>query len=123
VGGVEEFSSAGTFLSQFAVTGLRYGIAIDANGDIWVSEYYADCVVEFSPMGSELGSFGGYGTGEGLFNIGPAGIVIEQRSIHVDGGELDARDQESGEGVALQSASVAMHIIGIKQKRRYSLSA
>jgi DNA-binding beta-propeller fold protein YncE len=74
---VEEFSSAGTYLSQFAVTGMPYGIAIDANGDIWVSEFYADCVVEYSSSGTYLGTFGSYGTGDGLFNNGPAGIVIE----------------------------------------------
>lgn len=56
---------------------MPYGIAIDANGNIWMSEFYSDCVVEYSSSGTYLGTFGSYGTGVGLFNNGPAGIVIE----------------------------------------------
>ncbi len=74
---VEEFTSAGVYIMQFSVSSATDGIAIDANGNVWVSEYVNDCFVEFSSSGTCLGTFGSFGAGPGLFNDGPAGIVIE----------------------------------------------
>jgi streptogramin lyase len=74
---VEEFTASGGYISQFAVSSATDGIAIDANGTVWVSEYLNDCVAQFNSSGTYLCTFGSYGAGPGLFNDGPAGIVIE----------------------------------------------
>jgi len=50
------------------------GLAIDAEGNAWVSNSSGDTVTEFSPLGKVLSPAGGY-TGSGM--SGPEGIVID----------------------------------------------
>ena len=51
------------------------GIAIDAAGNIWVSQN--NDIHEYSPTGQELLHFGSYGSGQGQFN-NPIGLAIDQ---------------------------------------------
>jgi len=82
-GRVEEFSASGRYLVSIKVP-TPAGVAVDAEGDIWVSSpSYApgNAVDEFSPAGRSLQSFGttqaGYGDlgDPGGIAIGPAGRV------------------------------------------------
>jgi len=80
---LEEFSASGRYLASIEVP-TPAGVALDADGDIWVSSpSYApgNAVDEFSPAGRALQSFGttqaGYGDlgDTGGIAIGPAGRV------------------------------------------------
>jgi sugar lactone lactonase YvrE len=76
---VQEFNSAGEFVSQFGVENEPNGIALDAAGHIWVVSNQK--VREFKTNGELILSFGSSGTGNGQFGsaqgiaIGPSGNV------------------------------------------------
>ena len=80
---VEEFSAAGRYRTSFAVP-TPAGVGLDIRGDVWVSSpAYApgNSVLEFSPDGHELRSFGttqaGYGDlgDPGGIAVGPGGRI------------------------------------------------
>ena len=80
---VEEFSDSGRYRTSFAVP-TPAGVGLDAHGDVWVSSpAYApgNSVLEFSPAGRQLRSFGttqaGYGDlgDPGGIAVGPAGRI------------------------------------------------
>lgn len=84
---VQEFSAGGrhpgTYESQFGSSGMGNGqfngptgIAIDASGNIWVTDTAAERVQEFSPGGTVKSQFGSAGSGNGQFE-GPTGITID----------------------------------------------
>ncbi len=89
---VEEFSTAGAYISKFGATGSGnsqftdpYGIATDpATGDLYVSDYGNQRVQEFSASGSFITKFGSPGTGAGQFG-GPTGVATSATgSVYVD---------------------------------------
>ena len=80
---VEEFSASGRYRTSFAVP-TPAGVGLDIRGDVWVSSpAYApgNSVLEFSPDGHELRSFGttqaGYGDlgDPGGIAVGPGGRI------------------------------------------------
>jgi DNA-binding beta-propeller fold protein YncE len=65
------------YFSDTVVLDQPTGIACNPkNGDIWVVETGAHRISRFSPEGKPTGSFGGRGSGEGLFNY-PTFICID----------------------------------------------
>jgi DNA-binding beta-propeller fold protein YncE len=76
---VQEFNSAGEFVSQFGAVEVPKGIALDSEGHIWVVARAK--VREFKTNGELILAFGGSGTGNGQFGsaegiaIGPSGNV------------------------------------------------
>lgn len=99
---VEEFNSAGTYLSQIGcssgactATSSKYGfndplaIAFDPSGNIWIDDNGNNRLVEFSPAGSFLGVYGcsiigqcSYGDGNGGFSFTTSTV----NGIAIDGG-------------------------------------
>jgi YD repeat-containing protein len=58
------------------------GLAINANGDVWVVDEANDRVVEFSATGQYLSEFGSEGSGNGQLNS-PQGIAISEGELYV----------------------------------------
>ncbi len=54
---------------------LPKGVAVAANGNVYVSDTYNHRVQYFTPTGSFLGKWGSYGTGEGYFKA-PTGVTV-----------------------------------------------
>ena len=52
------------------------GIAVDADSNVYVSDYALDRVVKFGPDGSVVAQWGGTGSGPGQFNA-PFGVSID----------------------------------------------
>lgn len=67
---------------------LPVGVAVDLAGVIYVTESVTDRVFRFSPSGTFLGDFGGFGSGEGQFND-PRGIDVSSSFIYVVDSEND----------------------------------
>ena len=73
---LEEFSATGTYESQFDV-GYPINMAMDSSGNFWIlAESYLE---EYSPEGDQIGKFGGYGTGAGVFE-NASGIAIDSNN-------------------------------------------
>ncbi len=53
------------------------GVAVDGEGDVWVTDHGNDRVEKFSPAGSLIASYGSHGYGNGEFDE-PTGIDINQ---------------------------------------------
>jgi streptogramin lyase len=66
-----------TLALKFADPSLKspYGLAIDASGDVWVTNESGASVTELSPVGTVLSGASGF-TGGGL--LGPKGIAIDR---------------------------------------------
>jgi len=79
---VVEFNNAGVFLSQFTINGGgRFpfgvaGMAIAPSGNFLITDSANKSVSAFSSTGGFIGSFGGWGTGNGQFT-GVAGIAVD----------------------------------------------
>lgn len=69
-----KFGSEGSSNGQFK---RPKGIAVDANGDVWVADTKNNRVQEFSPTGEYLRQFGSEGTGNGQFKS-PADIAVAE---------------------------------------------
>ena len=65
------------------------GIAVDADGNVWVSDTGHSRVLKFGPSGEPLGAFGELGSGPGQFRQ-PVGITSSR------GGEILVADQGNG---------------------------
>ena len=107
-GRVEEFNGSGSYLSQFAINGGgRFaggaaGMAIDSNGDLFVSDIANKNVSEFSASGSYLRTFGGYGSGNGQFLNGIGGVAVDASgNVWVVDAGNDRVEQFSNTGVYL----------------------
>ena len=79
---VQEFTSSGAFLSQFTINGGgRFpngaaSLAIAPNGNLFITDIGNKNVSIFSSTGAFLGSFGGWGTGNGQFT-GIQGVAVD----------------------------------------------
>jgi YD repeat-containing protein len=60
-----------------------YGVAVGAEGDVWVSEYGNSRVQVFTPLGEYLYGFGSKGNGPGQFSEAPHGLAFFGSSIYV----------------------------------------
>jgi sugar lactone lactonase YvrE len=54
---IQEFTSSGTYITQFGTTGTGngqfdapIGVAIDGSGNVWVADFHNNRVQEFSPV-------------------------------------------------------------------------
>ncbi|MGH2461963.1 MAG: flippase activity-associated protein Agl23 [Chloroflexota bacterium] len=86
---VQEFAANGAFIRAWgsqpvgqpsSATGQFYGpraIAIDAAGNVYVTDTGNKRVEEFTPDGRYLAAFGGAGAGAGFFNE-PVGLAVDQ---------------------------------------------
>ncbi|TAH54187.1 MAG: TIGR03663 family protein [Chloroflexota bacterium] len=88
---IQKFDANGNFLGSwgtFGDVGDAYdenlgelygprGIALDAKGNVWVTDTGNERVIEFSPDGTALNAFGGSGAEPGQF-IEPVGIAIDK---------------------------------------------
>lgn len=85
---VQRFSAQGAFISAFAVSPFPGGIALDAQGNIFVahagippSRYdkprERDKIAVYSPEGKLLREWGKFGTGDGEFDM-PGGVAISR---------------------------------------------
>jgi DNA-binding beta-propeller fold protein YncE len=88
---VQVFGSDGTLLPRrFGERGLYLGnlvrpkgVAVDAEGNVYVIESYYDNLLVFSPRGEFLLPIGGTGTATGRFYL-PAGVWVDARNrVHV----------------------------------------
>jgi hypothetical protein len=77
------------YRSQFGAKGTTEGkfegpqfTAVNAEGDVWVTDYTNDRVEEFSPSGAFIRSCGSKGTGNGQL-IGPTGVAAQGVLLYV----------------------------------------
>ena len=52
------------------------GVAVDASGNVFATDAYADVVIKFNSVGDYLGSFGGPGSGPGQF-FNPMDVAVD----------------------------------------------
>lgn len=74
-----EFGSYGAGLEQFKLLG---GIALDAEGNVWVTDTGNNRFAKYSPQGKFLAAYGSKGTGNGQFES-PQGIVVNPVSGNI----------------------------------------
>src|SRR4051794_35543787 len=55
------------------------GIAVDGDGNVYVSDYALDRLVKFGPDGSVLAQWGSTGSALGQFNA-PFGVALDDRN-------------------------------------------
>src|SRR5215216_2148108 len=78
------------------------GIAVDADGDVYVTDYALDRVLKFGPDGSVIAQWGSSGNAVGQFSA-PFGIAIDERTVYVVD-QLNARVQKfAADGTPLTS--------------------
>jgi YD repeat-containing protein len=80
---VQEFTTAGVYLTQFGAEGsgegqveAARGLAVDKAGHVWIADTGNDRVQEFSSTGSPMTQYGGTGTGPGELKK-PDGVQID----------------------------------------------
>lgn len=88
---VQVFRTDGTFVSIISTSGNPRGLAVDAEGRVWVVDVLAHLVDLYSPTGALLVEFGSNGTGPGQFNF-PNDIAIDGAS-----GRLFLTDQNNNQ--------------------------
>ena len=59
---------------------MPWGIAVDREGDVYVSDWRNDRIQKFAPRRAVLMQFGTSGTGEGQFNR-PSGVAVDQEGV------------------------------------------
>jgi DNA-binding beta-propeller fold protein YncE len=79
---VELDATTGALIKSFGSLHGPQGIAVDASGNIWVSDTNQNRLVEFSPAGSVLQTFGSLGAAHGQFNY-PTKLEITGTTLSV----------------------------------------
>lgn len=59
-----------------------FGVAVDGQGDLWVTDFNNSRIQKFAPSGAFLAAYGSKGTGNGQF-IEPSGIAVNQSTGNV----------------------------------------
>ncbi len=80
-----QFGSSGTGNGQF---NHPYGVAIDGNGNLWVTDSSNNRIQKFSASGTFLGAYGSKGSAGGQFEL-PWAIAINDVSGNVYVGDYD----------------------------------
>ncbi len=80
---IEKYSPDGEFIAQWGSAGTGegqfihpLGIAVDADGKVYVADGFNKCIQKFTSKGKFLVKWGGSGEGEGLFRT-PLSIVLD----------------------------------------------
>jgi DNA-binding beta-propeller fold protein YncE len=98
------------YSSQFGAEGAQLShpsdVATDASGDLWVADSKNGRIVKFSPSGTTLASYGGYGSWLGNF-IEPRGIAINHST-----GNVYVSDEGNNRIVELNSSGVFVRAFG-----------
>lgn len=100
---VEEFTPDGTYLASYTVSNGNgftrwaepWGIYVDANHDIWVTDNLADTVTELSSTGAPALQWGIPGTAAKDFDR-PTGITVSAAGVITIGDELNHRVDQWG---------------------------
>src|ERR1051326_4486554 len=79
------------------------GIAIDGDGNVYVTDYALDRVVKFGPDGSVLGQWSGSGSSPGQFS-GPFGVAVDSSNTVYVVDQLNNRVQRFATDGTLLSA-------------------
>jgi tripartite motif-containing protein 71 len=72
---VQKFTSEGKFLGAFAVQPHAGGLAVDADGNVFVAHWNSNKVAAYSPSGKLVREWGTKGMGDGEFQL-PGSIAI-----------------------------------------------
>jgi sugar lactone lactonase YvrE len=78
---IQKFTSEGLFLGSFAVQPHAGGLAVDAEGNVYVGHWNSNKVAAYSPAGKLLREWGAKGSGDGEFQLpgsvalGPDGLL------------------------------------------------
>ena len=78
---VQRFTTEGTFLGSFPVQPHAGGVAVNADGTVYVAHWNSNKVAAYSPTGELLREWGEKGTGDGQFQlpgslaVGPDGLI------------------------------------------------
>jgi RHS repeat-associated protein len=99
-------SGSWAFSSQLGAGDFAYPIdaAVDAHGDVWVTNGYGNEVEEFSASGTRLGTYSKYGAGSG--EVGePTGIAVNQSTgnVYVADYKNNRIDEWSEKGVFVRA--------------------
>lgn len=78
-GFIGEIGSKGAGNGQFKEP---VGLAVDAQGDVWVADEENNRIEEFSSTGTYLSQFGTSGAGNGQFNS-PVGVAVSEGNVYV----------------------------------------
>ena len=78
------------------------GIAVDADGNVYVTDYALDRVVKFAPDGTVLAQWGSSGSGPGQFSS-PFGVAVDGSNVVVVD-QLNNRVQRFATDGSLQGA-------------------
>jgi DNA-binding beta-propeller fold protein YncE len=94
-------STTPLYASQFSAEGsgaiAPVNDAVDAEGDVWVTDQAGNRVLKFSPAGALLGAYGSYGSAMGQFNS-PWGIAVNPST-----GSVYVGDEHNNRVVQLSS--------------------
>jgi DNA-binding beta-propeller fold protein YncE len=84
---VQQFTKDGKFIRKWGTAGsgdgqfnMPWGIALDTEGDVYVTDWRNDRVQKFTAEGRFLMQFGRSGAGDGEFNR-PTGIAVDQAGV------------------------------------------
>jgi hypothetical protein len=107
---VEQFTSSGTYVTQWGTSGSGAGqfqgpngIAVDGSNNVYVSDGLNNNVQEFSSSGTYLNQWGTQGAGNGQFNF-PDGVAIDSSGdVYVVDGD-NSRVQEFTQQMVSQIA-------------------
>jgi sugar lactone lactonase YvrE len=72
---VQKFTSEGEFLGEFAVQPHAGGLAVDADGNVYVAHWNSNKLAAYSPSGELLRMWGQKGIGDGEFQL-PGSVAI-----------------------------------------------
>ena len=80
---VQRFTTTGVYVGQFPINaGGRFpigaaGMAVDANGNFWLTDIFDKNVSEFDSSGNYINTYGSYGSGNGQFLNGIEGVAAD----------------------------------------------